>query len=106
MLLSLTLGLTATRLFKFPAWVTPAMCFKSTTSLSLLLVQSLEATGVLGRLIMGDDKTSDAVEHAKSYFLVCAIAGNCLTFAICSRLLDAEHAPNDPEEDIPDIGYH
>jgi auxin efflux carrier family protein len=105
-LLSLALGLAATKLFKFPPWVTPAVCFNNTTSLPLLLIQSLGATGVLDRLIVGDEKASDAIERAKSYFLVCAIVGNCLTFAIGPRLLDAEDAPDHPRDDQPDLGYH
>jgi predicted permease len=100
------LGLAATKLFKFPAWVTPAVCFNNTTSLPLLLVQSLGATGILQRLIITDEKTSDAIERAKSYFLVCSIVGNCLTFAIGPRLLDAEHAPDEPEDHKADTGYH
>ena len=32
--------------------------------------------------------------------------GNCLTFAIGPRLLDAEHAPEEPKNDKPDVGYH
>ena len=74
------------------------MCFNNTTSLPLLLIQSLESTGILDRLIITDEKTADAIERAKSYFLVCAIVGNCLTFAIGPRLIDAEHAPDKPEE--------
>lgn len=74
------------------------MCFNNTTSLPLLLIQSLDSTGILDRLIIANEKTSDAIERAKSYFLVCAIVGNCLTFAIGPRLLDAEHAPDKPEE--------
>ena len=85
-------GIAMTRLWKLPQWVTPAMCFNNTTSLPLLLIQSLESTGILERLIVTDEKTSQAVQRAKSYFLVNAIVGNCLTFAIGPRLIDAEHA--------------
>jgi hypothetical protein len=86
-------------LFKFPVWVTLAMPFNNTTSLPLLLVQSLEATGILERLIVREETASEAIERAKSYFLVCAIVGNCLTFAVGPRLLDAEHAPDKLEVD-------
>ena len=45
------------------------------------------------------DTTSAALQRAKSYFLVCAVVGNCLTFALGPRLLDREE---DLEEEDPD----
>ena len=92
------LGFVVTRLFKFPSWITPALCFNNTTSLPLLLVQSLESTGILKSLLRSDsDTTSDAVNRAKSYFLVCAVVGNSLTFALGPKLLDGEESPDEPE---------
>ena len=99
------LGYAATRFFKLPSWTTPALCFNNTTSLPLLLVQSLDATGILSQLFMSDsDTSSDAVKRAKSYFLVCSIIGNSLTFALGPKLLDGEEAPEkeEPDEDKPD----
>ena len=94
------LGFVATRLFKLPSWITPALCFNNTTSLPLLLVQSLEATGILSRLLASDsDTTSGAVKWAKSYFLVCAIVGNSLTFALGPKLLDGEESPEESDEE-------
>src|SRR2546423_1256596 len=47
----------------------------------LLLIQSLDATGVLSSLLVSaDDTTSRAILRARSYFLVNAVAGNALTF--------------------------
>lgn len=40
-----------------------------------------------------DDSTSAAVSRAKSYFLVSAMIGNSLTFAIGPKLLDDEETP-------------
>ncbi|MCJ1364057.1 hypothetical protein MMC16_003166 [Acarospora aff. strigata] len=102
---SMLLGYAATRFFKLPSWTTPALCFNNTTSLPLLLVQSLDATGILSQLFMSDsDTSSDAVKRAKSYFLVCSIIGNSLTFALGPKLLDGEEAPEkeEPDEDKPD----
>ncbi|KAI9815898.1 MAG: hypothetical protein M1832_005209 [Thelocarpon impressellum] len=99
-LVSMAVGLAATRVFKFPAWVTPAIAFNNTTSLPLLLIQSLNATGVLSKLLMdGSDSTSAAVQRAESYFLVCAIVGNCLTFSLGPKLLDGEEAPDKEKEE-------
>ena len=49
---------------------------------------------------MGADDTSVAtVSRAKSYFLVSAIVGNSLTFAIGPKLLDDEETPDKHHED-------
>lgn len=94
------LGYVTTRFFKLPSWITPALCFNNTTSLPLLLVQSLDATGILTKLSMSDsDTSSEVVKRAKSYFLVCAIVGNSLTFALGPKLLDGEEVPDQREED-------
>ena len=94
------LGFVATRLFKLPSWITPAICFNNTTSLPLLLIESLDTTGILSRLLASDsDTTSAAVKRAKSYFLVCAVVGNSLTFALGPRLLDGEESPDEEEEE-------
>ncbi|KAI9691791.1 MAG: hypothetical protein M1822_007863 [Bathelium mastoideum] len=91
------LGLLLVKVFKLPHWVTPAIAFNNTTSLPLLLVQSLSATGILSSLLTSpNDSMSDAIERAKSYFLVNAMIGNSLTFAIGPALL------NGHEEDAPD----
>ena len=85
-------GFAMQRLLKLPQWVTPAIAFNNTTALPLLLVQSLDATGILKTL----DTSSDAVARAKSYFLINAMVGNSLTFALGPKLLNGQ------EEDAPD----
>ena len=72
--------------------------FNNTTSYPLLLIQSLDATGILTNLIVTDETTTDAIERAKSYFLVFATISSCLTFAIGPRLIDTEHAPDPPDD--------
>ncbi|KAI9674730.1 MAG: hypothetical protein M1817_001634 [Caeruleum heppii] len=101
-LLSMGIGIAATKFLKLPSWTTPAIAFNNTTSLPLLLIQSLDATGILKTLLMNEsDSTKDAIARAKSYFLVCSIVGNCLTFALGPKLLDGEEAP-DEKEDSPE----
>jgi auxin efflux carrier family protein len=100
--LSLLLGTLATKFFKLPSWVIPAVAFNNTTSLPLLLVQSLEATGILNKLILSGDDTSSAISRAQSFFLVNAVVGNCLTFAIGPRLIDCEHSPDNDDDNGPD----
>lgn len=101
-LISMVIGYAAVRTFKLPPWVAPAICFNNTTSLPLLLIQSLDATGILSSLIIGDESTSEAIQRAQSYFLVCAIVGNSMTFALGPRLMDAENAPDDDDPSTKD----
>jgi auxin efflux carrier family protein len=101
-LISLAIGLLGVKILKLPQWVTPAICFNNTTSLPLLLIQALDATGILSTLVVDGESASEAIKRATSYFLVCAIVGNSMTFALGPRLMDAENAPDDPagkEED-------
>jgi predicted permease len=46
-----------------------------------------------------DDSTSAALSRAKSYFLVSAMVGNSLTFAIGPKLLDDEESPDKKDKD-------
>ncbi|RMZ02761.1 hypothetical protein D0862_05910 [Hortaea werneckii] len=95
--LSMLLGLAITKMFKTPSWTTPAIAFNNTTSLPLLLVSSLAATGLLDSL----DPSPDVVQRAKSYFLINAMVGNSLTFALGPKLLNGqeEDAPDNPEKE-------
>ncbi|KAL8935357.1 MAG: hypothetical protein Q9211_004738 [Gyalolechia sp. 1 TL-2023] len=97
---SMLLGAILTRLLNLPSWLTPALCFNNTTSLPLLLVQALESTGILETLLISEsDTTADALNRAKSYFLVCAIVSNSLTFSLGPRLLDHEEASDPSHHD-------
>lgn len=93
---SLGLGVSLTRVFKMPAWTTPAIAFNNTTSLPLLLVSALATTGILHSI----DSSDDAVARAKSYFLVNATIGNCLTFTVGPKLLtnDSDETPQRSDE--------
>ncbi len=95
--ISMVFGYFITKTFGLPNWVTPALAFNNTTSLPLLLVQSLKATNILSTLLMSsNDTASAAVERAESYFLVNAMVSNTLTFALGPKLLNGQ------EEDAPD----
>ena len=98
------LGWIVTRFFKLPSWVTPAISFNNTTALPLLLIESLASTGILDQLLASDtDNVDAALMRAQSYFLVNAMIGDTLTFAMGPKLLDGERAPekktDDDEED-------
>lgn len=87
-------------MFKLPPWVTPALAFNNTTSLPLLLVQSLKQTQILNGIIVGGDTAADALDRAESYFLINAMVSNSLTFALGPRLLRPwdEDAPEDDDD--------
>jgi auxin efflux carrier family protein len=94
----MALGWGLTRALGLPQWTTPAIAFNNTTSLPLLLVQSLEATGILQTI----DPSSGVIDRAKSYFLVNAMIGNSLTFALGPKLLNGqeEDAPENEQKDL------
>jgi len=95
----MAIGVAAVRWLKLPAWVTPAVAFNNTTSLPLLLIQSLESTGILEKILQGDESTSAAISRAQSYFLVCSVVSNCITFAVGPSLLGEAEGDSDDEAD-------
>jgi predicted permease len=99
-IVSFLIGIAAHLLFGMPDWITAAIMFNNTTSYPLLLIQSLDETGILKMLIVKDETTRAAIERAKSYFLVFATVSSCLTFAVGPRLLDGEHAPEDDHKSL------
>lgn len=82
------IGLAGVRLFKLPRWVTPAVMFNNSTSLPLLLVQSMESTGILDDILKPGQSSHEAIARAQSYFLVNAVISNCATFAVGPMLLN------------------
>jgi len=101
-LVSFTVGMFASYVLKMPDWTTVALMFNNSTSYPLLLIEALSETGILQSLIVADEGTKDAIERAKSYFLVYATVSSCLTFAVGPRLIDSEHAPEAEEDDDED----
>ncbi|KAF3035315.1 hypothetical protein E8E12_004640 [Didymella heteroderae] len=95
---SFLIGIFAHLVFGLPDWTTAAIMFNNTTSYPLLLIQSLEQTGILSKLLVEDETTGQLVARAKSYFLVFATVSSCLTFAVGPRLIDTEHAPDSDDE--------
>ncbi|CAI9626257.1 unnamed protein product [Alternaria burnsii] len=106
-LLSVLVGRLLTRIFKLPAWVAPAIAFNNTTSLPLLLIQSLKQTQILDAILIGGESGSQAMDRAESYFLVNAMVSNSLTFAIGPGLLrpgDEDASEGQEGEDDEDNG--
>ncbi|KAF2010751.1 hypothetical protein BU24DRAFT_45294 [Aaosphaeria arxii CBS 175.79] len=101
-IISFVIGIVGHVFLGFPDWITAAIMFNNTTSYPLLLIQSLDQTGILKTLIVEDESTKAAIERAKSYFLVFATVSSCLTFAIGPRLIDSEHAPEADSSSVED----
>lgn len=95
--LSIMLGRVLCRVFNLPRWTIPAVAFNNTTSLPLLLIQSLETTGILTPLVSKGEETSEAVSRARTYFLVSAVVSHALTFGIGGDELKGDD--EDPPED-------
>ncbi len=97
-LISFLIGIVAHLWLGMPDWTTAALMFNNTTSYPLLLVAALDQTGILKSLIITDETSREAIERAKSYFLVFATVSSCLTFAVGPRLIDSEHAHEEQED--------
>lgn len=100
-MVSFLIGIFGHFVCKMPDWVTVAVMFNNTTSYPLLLIGALAETGILSSLIVTDETTKDAIERAKSYFLVFSTISSCLTFAVGPRLIDSEHAAD--SEEVSDV---
>jgi predicted permease len=90
-----------------PSWVAPAIAFNNTTSLPLLLIESLKQTQILDGILIGGDTAAAAMDRAESYFLINAMVSNSLTFALGPRLLkpgdeDAPAGDNSKDGDEED----
>ncbi|PGH23928.1 hypothetical protein AJ80_01990 [Polytolypa hystricis UAMH7299] len=95
---SFLLGETVRKLLRLPPWVTPSCIFNNTTSLPLLLVQSLQSAGSLDVLVPSGETVSDAVERAQSYLLVCAVINKIIAYGLGPYLLQKKDYSNDEEQ--------
>lgn len=91
---SISIGLAhlMSRSFKLPPWVTPTCAFNNTTSLPLLLLQSLESVGSLELLILDGDTVQNAISRAQSYFLVCAVVSKTMGYAVGPKMLETQNS--------------
>ncbi|KAI0851392.1 membrane transport protein-domain-containing protein [Daldinia vernicosa] len=92
---SIAIGKAAVAFFRLPKWALPAIAFNNTESLPLLLLQSLETTGVLATLV-GAGQASDGIERARTYFLACSVINNTITFSQGAKWITGDqHKQND-----------
>lgn len=80
--------------------MTPACAFNNTTSLPLLLLQSLESVGSLKPIIKDGDTESKAISRAQSYFLLCAVVSKTIGYAVGPKLLqDGNESTNTEDQE-------
>ncbi|KAI1764810.1 auxin efflux carrier [Hypoxylon sp. FL1150] len=93
---SVFIGKAAKAFFGLPAWAVPAIAFNNTESLPLLLLESLETTGVLATLI-GSGEASKGIERARTYFLACSVVSNTISFSQGVKWITGEQQSSDEE---------
>lgn len=98
-ILSILLARLASKVFRLPAWVTPASAFNNTTSLPLLLLQSLEGVGSLKLIMRDEDSVSGAIARAQSYFLLCGVISKTIGYIVGPIMLTSDNAGNSNGED-------
>lgn len=96
---SIGLGHLVSRLFQLPQWVTPACSFNNTTSLPLLLLQSLDSAGSLKVILREGEDTTAEIERAQSYFLVCAVVSKTIAYIVGPKMLHEGEGPSSQLED-------
>lgn len=107
--LTLLLSTMLRRFLKLPKWTVAASSFNSTTSMPLLLIKTLAATGLLEGLLKSEsDTVSEAVKRSQSYFLANALYRNVLTFSLGPKILGGvqpeigRRSPSDDSNDQQD----
>ncbi|KAL4819842.1 hypothetical protein BDW67DRAFT_124717 [Aspergillus spinulosporus] len=106
---SILLARLASKLLRLPDWVTPASAFNNTTSLPLLLLQSLEGVGSLKVIVKDGESVSDAVARAQSYFLLCGVISKTIGYIVGPTMLTSEQDARDDGDDNghdEDAHYH
>ncbi|KAF8208866.1 hypothetical protein K438DRAFT_1813035 [Mycena galopus ATCC 62051] len=101
------------RMAGMPQHYVPMFIFNNVTSLPLLLLNALAATGGLDPLVTGDRTLESALKIGRVYILINALVGNLARFAFGPYLIKAsppkvwiQSGPEDAEEDplLPETG--
>ncbi|OSD06687.1 hypothetical protein PYCCODRAFT_1449540 [Trametes coccinea BRFM310] len=94
------IGWVGKRLLKLPYWTIAASGRPNSNALPLLLLQSLEHTGVLDTLSQPGESISKTLDRAKSLILLNAIVQQTFTFQFTPSIMrrdDGNHKADDPE---------
>ncbi|KAI0341980.1 hypothetical protein BDW22DRAFT_1358095 [Trametopsis cervina] len=95
------LGWLGQAVFKTPYWVIVASGRPNTSALPLLLLQSLETTGVLKSLAAPGADTAKVLARAKSYILLNVVVQQTITFQLAPSVLRMDDGKHADEEQGP-----
>ncbi|KAJ7505390.1 hypothetical protein B0H11DRAFT_1708938, partial [Mycena galericulata] len=101
-LIALTFAL-ASRLVGMPQHYVPMFIFNNVTSLPLLLINALGATGALDPLVTPGKTLDGVLKTGRVYFLINALVGNLTRFALGPSWFHSYH-DNISETSLPEIG--
>ncbi|KAL4944653.1 hypothetical protein BDV06DRAFT_186754 [Aspergillus oleicola] len=104
-LTSIALARLASKVLNLPDWVTPTCAFNNTTSLPLLLLQSLESVGSLKMIVRGGESVSEAIARAQSYFLLCGVISKTIGYVVGPRMLTGASGNRDGHGDEDEGGH-
>ncbi|KAL4791587.1 hypothetical protein BDV19DRAFT_370183 [Aspergillus venezuelensis] len=99
---SIGLARLASKVLNLPDWVTPTCAFNNTTSLPLLLLQSLESVGSLKMIVKDGESVSEAVARAQSYFLLCGVLSKTIGYIVGPKMLTGGTGDQDQEDEDED----
>jgi len=88
--------------FKMPAWTIIASGRANANALPLLLLQSLDSTGVLKALSKEGESTSETLSRAKSIVLLNSIIQQMVTFGLGPMLFKMDTDKKDGDDDDPE----
>ncbi|KAI0369711.1 hypothetical protein BV20DRAFT_967713 [Pilatotrama ljubarskyi] len=100
-LLAHGIGWVGKRVMKLPYWTIAACGRPNSNALPLLLLQSLEHTGVLDTLSQQGESVSETLDRAKSLILLNAIVQQTFTFQFTPGIMrrdDGQRKQDDPED--------
>ncbi|KAJ7784838.1 hypothetical protein DFH07DRAFT_483 [Mycena maculata] len=92
-LIALTVALASRLLGMLPHYV-PLFVFNNVTSLPLLLIEALAATGALDPLVMPGKTLDGALKNGRVYVLINALVGNLTRFALGPYLMKSHPSRN------------
>ncbi|KZT29815.1 hypothetical protein NEOLEDRAFT_1127679 [Neolentinus lepideus HHB14362 ss-1] len=96
------LGWAGMAAFKMPAWTIIASGRSNANALPLLLLQSLDSTGVLKALSKEGESTSETLSRAKSIVLLNSIIQQMVTFGLGPMLFKMDTDKKDGDDDDPE----
>lgn len=97
-LLAHGIGYVGKRLMKLPYWTVVACGRPNSNALPLLLLQSLEHTGVLDLLSKDGESVSATLDRAKSLILLNAIVQQTFTFQLAPGIMARDDGHKDDED--------